>query len=172
MGLRHRWGVERHPISLTQHFLKRRRFRTTIADRLIGQDRIISQDAHPERTRPNCDLTPDAPEANDTDGLVKQFDPDQPVPLARAGSLNVFGDIPRDRKDHRQGRIGYRMFIRTRGRGDPDTVFGRAVDVDGVIANPPPRNDLQARRSRKNRLGELISTREHCIHTLEERNEF
>jgi hypothetical protein len=51
-------------------------------------------------------------------------------------------------------------------------VFGRAVDVDGVIANPPPRNDLQARRSRKNRLGEVIGTREHCIHTLEERNEF
>ena len=141
--------VERDQVGLAIDVLGRRRgLDPELAEPVERHVRVVRDDAEPQPQRPPCDLTPDAPQAEDAERLPRQLDareaPSVPRPLLER-SVGL-GDVPGDGEEQRERVLGGRHHRRLGRVRHDDAPPRRRVHVDVVDADACTPDHLEASR--------------------------
>ena len=131
---------------LTTSAWRRRSSRATIGGAELGLDRgrrshrIVVDDRGIERPRPPRHLAPDAPEADQADGLPRQLDaaaahrPDRPFTAANRRVERE--EMSKERQDQEQRVLGHADGRPLGGERDGDGGAAAGIDVDVVVPHP------------------------------------
>ncbi len=148
LGVGRERNMHGNEIRLGKNLIERARLHAHARDILGGDERIETDDFHPQSGSAFGDDPADVAEADDADGFVAKLDADELIALPLAGfeRRDGLGDMARQR--HHQGN---RMFsgsnVVAAGRvHDHDAPFGRRVGVDVLVADAGAADHLEILR--------------------------
>ena len=116
-----------------------------LAEALLGHERVIGDDAHPEAERAARDLLADAAEAEHAERLALELDPAprRALPAALLQRGVRLRDVARQRDQQADGVLGRRGDGRLGRVGDDDPAAGGGLDVDVVDPHARAADHLQ-----------------------------
>ena len=134
-----------------------------VAEAIVGDERVVRDDGHPEADRPAGDLLPDPAEPEDAERLAFELHPTPARPLPPALLQRGMGlrDVARERDQEADRLLGGGDDGRLGSVGDDDAVPRRRVDVDVVDSDTGPADHLQPRRPLDQLRGELRGRADH-----------
>ena len=108
---------------------------------------VVGHEPHAERREPLGDEQPDAPEADDADGLVGELDAGElrALPLAGLERGARGRDVAGAGEQQGDGELRGAHDVRGRGVDDHDAGLRGGLDVDVVEADAGARHDLEPR---------------------------
>ena len=134
-----------------------------LAEPVVGDERVVGDDLHPEADRAAGDLLADPAEAEHAERLPLELDaaPLRPLPAALLERGVRLRDVARERDHQPDGLLGGRDDRRLRCVRDDDAASRRGLDVDVVDADAGAPDHLQVRRALDQVGGELRRRADH-----------
>ena len=128
-----------------------------LAEALVGDERVVGDDAHAEADGPPRDLLPDPAEAEHAERLSLELHPApfRALPAALLERGVRLRDVAREGDQEPDGLLGRRDDGRLGRVRNDDPVPRRGFDVDVVDADPGPADHLEARRQLDQIRGQL-----------------
>src|SRR6185312_11341585 len=117
-----------------------------LAESLLGDERVVGDDAHPEPERPPRDLLADAAAAEHAERLALELDatPGRALPAALLQRGVGLRDVAGERHEEADGVLGRRGDRRLGRVGDDDPAPRSRLDVDVVDPHAGAADHLQA----------------------------
>ncbi len=156
-GLGRLGHVQGHEVAHLDQPVQRHELDAQLAGPVLGHERVVGHQPHPEGVGPLGHQLADAAEAHHAEHLVRQLDalPAGPLPAALDQRGVRLGDVAGLGQQQRHGVLGRRQDVRLRRVDHHHAPLGGRVDVDVVEADAGPAHHHQVRAGLQHLAGHL-----------------